>query len=93
MLGFLSEWEKVAKLPVELMVKDFKFVNVGNRALFVQGKTKILAFSTVKIVLAVGRNKLFVYGKDLSVRHFTNSDIAITGQIVCSSSAEVMISE
>jgi|GEM_PF-1906364 len=93
MLGFLSEIEKLFKLPLELSIKDFKFVNIGNRALFVQGKARILSFSTVKIILALGHNKLFVYGKGLTIKHFTNSDIAITGQIVCSSSVEVRIDE
>ena len=93
MLGFLSELEKLFKLPVGLSVKDFKFVNVGNRALFVQGKAKILIFSTVKIVLRVGKNKLYVYGRSLAIKHFTDADIAITGEIICTSNREVSMDE
>ncbi|MCL2540199.1 MAG: YabP/YqfC family sporulation protein [Firmicutes bacterium] len=89
MLGFWSEITGAVRLPSEIDVKGFKFINLGNRALFVHGKTKVFSYSAVKIVLSAGRTKLYVYGKNLIISHLSGTDISITGEILCVAQREV----
>lgn len=85
--------EMLEKFGFLQQTSGFCVINFANKAICVQGKTKILHLSTTKIVVGVQKEKIIIYGNDLKLKSFEKTEINIVGQIVVVSQKEILLNE
>ena len=71
----------MTELPFDTAFSSFRYVNMGNGALYVQGHKGIISFDTSKIVLRVQKARLEVAGGNLHIKQLSGDDIVILGEI------------
>jgi len=79
--SFFKEIAALTELPFDTAFSAFRYVNIGNSALYVQGHKGVVSFSTDKIVLRVQKARLEITGANLRVKQLSNDDAVITGGI------------
>ena len=60
---------------------QYKIINLGGNALYVQGYKSIDKFSDVSIILKIKNACIYIKGENLSIQELDNSCIYITGKI------------
>ena len=81
MNSFFREIAALTELPFDTAFSAYRYVNMGGVALYVQGHKGIVSFDTSKIVLRVTKAHLEILGNDLKIKHLSNDDIVIVGEI------------
>ena len=79
--SFFKEIAALTELPFDTAFSSFRYVNMGNGALYVQGHKGIVSFDTAKIVLRIPKARLCVTGGNLRVKQLSGDDIVILGEI------------
>ena len=59
----------------------YKIINIGGKALYVQGYKSIEKFSDINIVLKIKNGSIFIKGEKLFVKELDSSSIYIVGTI------------
>lgn len=81
MENYLSEIIHICKLPLEELIKDFKAVQIGRRAIYICNYNRIIDYSLNKIVLKSHENTLEVSGDNLQISQLNKKEIVIRGDI------------
>ncbi len=83
--------ELTEKLGADASLASFLAYNLGFKGLSLQGKFKIDYFSSVKIILSVASQKVYIYGRNLSLQSIDKSELVVLGDLLCLSSREVSL--
>jgi len=83
--------ELASRIGVDVNTASFLACQMGFKGISIQGKFKIEYFSSVKIILSFGKQKLYVYGQNLNVKNMDRGEMVILGDIFCTSVREVQI--
>ena len=78
-------------LKIDSKLCPFIVTNLGFLGTIIDGKFNIEYFSSVKIILKSKKQKLFVYGQNLTIKDMQPDEITILGEIFVVSSREVKI--
>lgn len=81
MINFINEFAKFIDLPFEEVLSDYKYLNVGGKLVCVQNYTKIISYSTEKIVLKVKRSILNIEGENLTIKELEKNNLIVSGKI------------
>lgn len=73
--------EIIKNLKQEDMLAPFSLSFVGFNAILVEGHFAIDYFSSVKIVLTFKKQKLFLYGQNLTLKNMDSTQMMLTGKI------------
>lgn len=84
---FLDEFLKTLKQ--ENLTANFSCQILGFDALSIQGNFLINFFSSVKIVFSFKKQKMFVYGNNLTLKNIDKNQIVVCGNIFCIANQEV----
>jgi len=82
MNAFFKEIAALTELPFDTAFSTFRYINIGSRALYVQGHKGVISFDTERIVLRVQKSRLEIIGNRLSVKQLSSDDAVVTGDIV-----------
>ena len=88
---FLSEWIDRLRLDTTGVLQGVRMLNINNIALILDAKLSIHTYTTTRIILNHRKTKIFVYGDNLHITDFDNTQTIIRGNISCVSSVEVNI--
>lgn len=83
--------ELAGRMGIDVNTASFLTFHIGFKAISVQGRFKIEYFSSVKIILGFGKQKLYVYGQNLNMKNMDRNEMIIVGDIFCTSAREVQI--
>lgn len=86
---FLRDWIDRLKLDYVGIMKGVRILNINNIALIIDAKLSISTYTTTRIVLKNSTQTVFVYGENLRITDFDNTQIVIRGNITCVSKSEV----
>lgn len=81
MTNFISEIAGICKLPFSEILKDFKIIQLGKKAIYICNYKKIIDYSSEKVVLKIQGNTLEIGGKDLFISQINRGEIIIKGDI------------
>lgn len=79
--NFIGEILNICKLPFDEIVKDYKVIQLGRKAIYVCNFLKILDYSEEKILLKVAKGKLQILGEDLFISQINKKEIVVKGSI------------
>lgn len=79
--NFIGEILNICKLPFDEIVKDYKVIQLGRKAIYVCNFLKILDYSEEKILLKVSKGKLQILGEDLFISQINKKEIVVKGSI------------
>lgn len=80
--NLINEICQICKLPFNEIYKDYKVVQLSDKAIFVYNYIKIVGYSDEKISLKVKNNILEIVGKDLFISQINKKEIIIKGNIL-----------
>jgi len=83
--------ELASRIGVDVNTASFLACQMGFKGISIQGKFKIEYFSSVKIILSFGKQKFYIYGKNLNMKNMDKGEIVIVGEVICTSAREVQI--
>lgn len=82
MNNFDEELLKVAKLPFNEILKDFKIIMLSNKLLYISNFLKVLEYSNEKIVIKVKKSqKVQIEGAGLIICQINKGELMIKGEI------------
>lgn len=81
MLGFLDELSNVTGLPFDEAYKDYKIVNLGGKAIYIQNYLKLLSYHKHEICLKIKNNEIIISGTNLIIKELGDKNLIITGNI------------
>lgn len=88
---FLSEWIDKLKLDYAGVINGVRMLNINNTALIVDAKLNIITYTTTRIILQHKKTKVYIYGENLRISEYCDSQTIIRGNITCASSQEVSL--
>ena len=71
----------------------FNVVSFGFQFAHIEGKCHVIMFSSTKIVLSVRKEKMFVFGKNLTIENMSSNHITIAGNVDAISKKEIKLNE
>ena len=81
MINFIDEFAKFIDLPLEEVMSNYKYINVGGKLVCIQNYTKIISYSKEKIVLKSKRTVLNIEGENLIIKELEKSNLIVSGKI------------
>ncbi|MBR7091527.1 MAG: hypothetical protein IKC79_03670 [Clostridia bacterium] len=88
---FLRDWIDRLKLDYTGIMNGVRILNINNVALIIDAKLSISTYTTTQIILRHKKQAIFVYGQNLRITDFDNTQTIIRGNITCVSSSEVVL--
>ena len=82
MENYISEIVDICKLPFDEVMKDYKVISIGGKALYISNYKKILDYSKDRIALKIPSNTLEIEGEDMCIRQINKGEIVISGKII-----------
>lgn len=67
---------------LNITLKEYKYVNIGGKIVYVEGQSGILSLSKEEISLKVGSKVCTIKGADLFIKYYDSSTALISGRIV-----------
>lgn len=83
--------ELKGKFDVDILKMPFMGYFLGFNGVSLQGKVEIEYYSTVKIILKFGKQKIYIYGQNLTIKNLDKTEIVVLGDVVATSCKEVQI--
>jgi len=88
---FLRDWIDRLKLDYTGIMNGVRILNINNVALIIDAKLSISTYTTTQIILRHKKQTIFVYGQNLRITDYDNTQTIIRGNITCVSSSEVVL--
>ena len=82
MNSFFKEIAAMTELPFDTAFSSFRYVNIGNNALYVQGHKGVISFDAERVILRAQKSRLEISGVNLTIKQLSNDDAVIMGQII-----------
>ena len=79
-MDFMTELSKLIDLPADVIMQ-YRYTVFGGRAVYVAGHKGIKSFGSEVMELKIGKELLVVTGQNLIIKHLSNDDLVITGDI------------
>ena len=79
---FLHEIAELTELPYDSVFSSYRCLNLSGRAVYVQGHKGFVTFDASRAVFRVEKKRLCVSGENLHIKHLSQTDAVITGEIV-----------
>ncbi|HHW89617.1 MAG TPA: hypothetical protein GX745_01765 [Clostridiales bacterium] len=79
-MDFMSELSKLIDLPADIIMR-YRYTVLGGKAVYVAGHKGLKIYNSEKIELKIDKEILTVTGQDLIIKHLSNNDCIITGNI------------
>lgn len=67
---------------LNITLKEYRYVNIGGKALYVEGQGGIISLSAEQIELKMGKRTCTIKGADLYIKYYDNSTALVLGKIV-----------
>lgn len=67
---------------LNITLKEYRYINIGGKALYVEGQSGIIALSAEQIELKLGKRTCTIKGTDLYIKYYDNSTALILGKII-----------
>lgn len=81
MINYINEIADISSLPISEIRSMTSYTVIGGVVANVNNYTKILLYSSDKILLKIRNNELNIDGTDLMIKQMTKNDITIMGRI------------
>ena len=75
MFSFIKEFDLVSE------VVGFRYMNINNQKIYVEGFKHLLSFDDTKIILKLKDNELSIVGNSLTIEELGSNSILISGKI------------
>ncbi len=82
MINFIDEFSQFIDLPLSEVLSSYRYINIAGRLVCVQNYTKIISYSTEKIVLKAKKSILNIEGESLMIKELEKNNIIVTGKIL-----------
>lgn len=80
-MSFNNEINKLLLKYFDSSFSDYRYFNIGGRAVYIEGQTGLVEFDEKTITFKVKKQILSVVGKNLVIAEFDNSTAVVTGNI------------
>ena len=67
---------------LNITLKEYKYVNIGGKIVYVEGQSGILSLSKEEISLKVSNKVCTIKGTDLYIKYYDNSTALVCGSVV-----------
>lgn len=81
-MNLMNEIDNVLLKEYGITFNEYRFVNVGGKALYIEGHTGINLLGEKEMSFKIKKKMLTIKGDDLVVKYFDKSTAIILGQIV-----------
>ena len=78
----LNELDNYITQELGITLKEYKYVNIGGKIVYIEGQSGILALGKEEISFKVRKKVCTIKGSDLYVKYFDNSTAVVCGSIV-----------
>lgn len=78
----LDELEKYVSLELGATLKEYKYINIGGKVVYIEGQKGILSFSKEQIDIKLKKQTCAVKGTELFIKYYDTDTIIICGDIV-----------
>ena len=79
-MDFMAELSRLIDLPADTILQ-YRYTVFGGRAVYVAGHKGIRSFGSDVMELKIGKQSLVITGQNLSIKHLSNDDMIIIGDI------------
>ncbi len=80
-MSFNNEINKLLLKYFDSSFSDYRYLNIGGRAVYIEGQTGLIEFDEKTITFKVKKQILSVVGTNLVIAEFDNSTAVVTGNI------------
>lgn len=80
-MSFNNEINKLLLKYFDSSFSDYRYLNIGGRAVYIEGQTELVEFDEKTITFKVKKQILSVVGTNLVIAEFDNSTAVVTGNI------------
>lgn len=81
MFGLFEEMAKISGLPFDVFNNNFKVINFGNKAIYIENFKNIVTFTITEIVIKLSRGIAKIIGDNLKIKNMNANTIIIAGEI------------
>ncbi len=81
MFSFLDEISTLSGLPLDIINKGFRVINLSNRAVYVEGFTGLIDVDSQEIGIKLKKGILKLNGDNLKIKNMNLETILVTGDI------------
>lgn len=67
---------------LNITLKEYRYINIGGKALYVEGQGGIVSLSAEQIELKLGKRTCTIKGTDLYIKYYDNSTALVLGKII-----------
>lgn len=67
---------------LNITLKEYRYINVGGKALYVEGQSGIISLSAEQIELKLGKRVCTIKGTDLYIKYYDNSTALVVGKVI-----------
>lgn len=67
---------------LNITLKEYRYINVGGKALYVEGQSGIISLSAEQIELKLGKRVCTIKGTDLHIKYYDNSTALVVGKVI-----------
>ena len=65
-----------------ITLKEYKYINIGGKAIYIEGQKGIINLSKDEICFKVGKKKCTIKGSDLYIKYYDDNTALICGNII-----------
>ena len=81
MFGFLEEISTLSGLPLDIVNKGFRVINLSNRAVYVEGFTGLIDVERHEIGIKLKKGIIKLNGENLSIKNINLDTLLVVGDI------------
>ena len=78
----LDELDSLVTNELGLTLKEYRYINVGGKLLYIEGQNGILNLSKEEISFRLRKKVITVKGSDLYIKYYDNSTAIVGGSII-----------
>lgn len=78
----LDELDNYVTKELGVTLKEYKYINVGGKAVYLEGQKGIVTLSKEEISFKVHKKVCTIKGSDLYIKYYDNSTALVCGSIV-----------
>ncbi len=81
MINFLDEFSKMIDLPMNEVIGNYAYFNMGGKLLYVQNYLKIISYSKERMVLKTKKDIINIEGVNLLIKELEKKNLVVSGKI------------
>ena len=78
----LDELDNYVTNQLGVTLKEYRYINIGGKAVYVEGQKGIEAMTREEVALKVGKKTCRILGNDLYIKYYDESTAIVCGTIV-----------